>query len=69
MNISTSERQLRALVRDMVSEVLEEKLEQKKDIIIGLISEVLEDIALSKAIDEGMKTALVSEEEIFKFLE
>jgi hypothetical protein len=57
--------QLRRLVKDAVPELLQER----RSLLRDLIAEVIEDIALSRAIEEGEKTPIVSREEVFKALD
>ncbi len=56
--------QLKELIKSAIAEVLQEQKEVFTDIIV----EVMEDIALVKAIEEGENTELVSREAIFKIL-
>jgi hypothetical protein len=43
-------------------------IEEKKELFNEIIADVMEDIALGKAIEEGLKTPKVSEDEVFKTL-
>ncbi len=56
-------------LKDMMKQVLVEVIQEQPDLIYDLVSEVLEDIALRRAIDEGMGSGLVSREEVFRLLE
>ncbi len=53
---------LKQLIKDSVRETLSEKK------LKNIFHEVIEDIALSKAIDEGMKTESISKDEFLKKL-
>ena len=46
-----------------------EALVEQRALLREIIEEVIEDIALSRAIDEGMGTPLVSREEVFTALD
>ena len=61
----TDETRLRQLVKDAVAELLQER----RSLMRELIAEVIEDIALSRAIDEGEKTPIVSRDEVLKALD
>jgi hypothetical protein len=65
MEMSVSEAQLKDLVKAAMAEALVEQRALLKEIV----EEVIEDIALSRAIDEGMGTPLVSREEVFAALD
>ncbi|NKQ37266.1 MAG: hypothetical protein HF973_16825 [Chloroflexi bacterium] len=53
----------------LMKEALLELIQEREDIFYDLFSEVLEDYALAKAIDEGMSSETVSREEVFAVLE
>ena len=63
-NLNLPERDLKNLVKIALEELIKEKPELFRD----LIAEVIEDIALGKAIEEGLNTPEVSEEEVFRIL-
>lgn len=46
-----------------------EALVEQRALLREIIEEVIEDIAMSRAIDEGMKTPPVSREEVFAVLD
>jgi hypothetical protein len=46
-----------------------EVFEERRDLVRDVVAEALEDIALVRAIDEGMQGPNVSREEVFKALE
>ena len=56
--------QLKELIKAAIVEILQEQ----KEVFTDLIAEVMEDIALAKAIEEGENTEPVSRETIFKIL-
>lgn len=64
METLMSDMQIKNLFKTAIVEVMEER----RDIFREAIEEVLEDIALSRAIDEAEDSDMVSEEEIFEFL-
>jgi hypothetical protein len=47
---------------------LTEVIQEQKEVFSDLLAEIIEDIALEKAIKEGEGTQLVSREAIFKIL-
>lgn len=60
----TNDYELKALLKEAVIEALEEK----KDDFRAIVLEAMEDIALSKAIEEGENSPVVSRREVFKIL-
>jgi len=58
------EQQLIELIKTAVTEVLDER----RDFLEHVIEEVIEDIALSRAIDEGMGTPVVTREKVLRVL-
>lgn len=65
MATSMDEAKLKELLKSAVAEVLEERREFVKEII----EEAIEDVALARAIDEGVSTAEVSRDGVFTILE
>ena len=55
-------------MKDLLKEALLEILQERKDLLYDLFSEVLEDFALVKAIQEGEMTDSVSKDEVLKAL-
>ena len=65
MVTSIDEEKLKDLLKSAVAEVLEERREFVKEII----EEAMEDVALARALDEGVSTDGVSRQEVFAILE
>ena len=65
MSTSIDEAKLKDLLKSAVAEVLEERREFVKEII----EEAMEDVALARAIDEGVSTDAASRQEVFTILE
>ncbi len=63
--ISLDENKLKELIKTAIVELIQEQ----KEVFSDLLAEVIEDIALEKAIKEGESTDPVSREAIFKILE
>lgn len=55
--------------KDILKQAIFELIQEKKEFFSDLFMEAMEDVALSKAIEEGMETETVSEEEVFQILE
>lgn len=62
--VDTSSEALRQLVKQAVGEALEEW----RDLLHEVVSEVLEDFGLAAAIQEGRRSSLVDREEVFAVL-
>ncbi len=56
-------------LKEVLKSAIVEILEERKDLVRDLFEEVLEDVALSHAIEEGEGSPMVSREEIFGVLE
>lgn len=56
-------------IKQCFKEALLEVLEERKDVLYELIAEVMEDIALGHAIQEGENTKPVSKQEVLKLLD
>ena len=63
--ISLDNNKLKELIKTAIVELIQEQ----KEVFSDLLAEVIEDIALEKAIKEGESTDPVSREAIFKILE
>lgn len=55
-------------LKQLLKSAIVELLEKRKEIVYDLLAEIIEDIALEKAIQEGENTEPVSREAIFKIL-
>jgi len=56
-------------LKGLLKESLLELLEERRDVFYDLIAEVFEDLAMVKAIQEGVNTPSVPREDIFAILE
>lgn len=63
--IVLSQDQLKELVKTAITEILQEN----KEVFSELLAEVIEDIVMERAIQEGESTESTSREAIFKLLE
>ncbi len=54
--------------RKVLDTAFRQAIEERKDIFYDVISDVMEDIALGRAIEEGLNTKRVSKEEVLKAL-
>jgi len=61
----TSETHIKELLKDAIVELLQERRDELKEIL----AEIIEDIALTKAIEEGESTETVSKTDILQILE
>jgi len=64
MEICVDESKLKELMKQALIEVLEDR----KEVIYGILSEVIEDLALVSAIKEGEATESVDKQEILDIL-
>jgi len=62
---SVDEVVLKALLKSALIEVLEER----SDLLRDVLAEVMEDVAMVRAIQEGESSGLVSRDEVFRALE
>lgn len=58
-----------AQLKELLKAAIVEVLEERRDLISDLIEEVLEDVALARAIEEGESTDIVNRDEVFKLLQ
>ncbi|EDN67091.1 hypothetical protein BGP_1558 [Beggiatoa sp. PS] len=63
-DIIINEEQLKTIFKTAIIEVIEEK----RELFQGLLEEVIEEIALVRAIEEGRQTETISREEVFKLI-
>jgi hypothetical protein len=56
-------------IKKLFKEALVEVLEERKELLHELLAEVIEDIALARAIQEGEDTVPVSKQEVLKLLD
>ncbi len=56
-------------LRTLLKELLIELLQERDETISTLLTEVIEDITLASAIEQGETTELVSRDRIFKILQ
>ncbi len=62
---SIEEGRLKELLKTAIVEVLEER----RELVLDVFEEALEDVALVRAIEEGERSPLVSRDEVFKLFE
>ncbi len=55
-------------LKELIKAAIVEILQEQKEVFTDLITEVMEDIALAKAIEAGESTEAVSREAIFEIL-
>ena len=65
MEVTLSEEQ----IKDMLEEVVLKLLVDNKDMFREIIEEVIEDLALSKAIEEGKESEFVDEDKILEIID
>ena len=65
MSAPIDEAKLKQMLKSAIAEVLEER----RDFVKEIVEEAMADIALARAIDEGLSTVAVSREEVFSILE
>lgn len=55
--------------KQLLKEVLVEMIQQRRDLFYEIVLEAIEEVGLSRAIEEGRKNDFVSEEKIMDILE
>lgn len=55
-------------LKNVFKEAIIEIIDQKRDLIHDIVTDAIEDIALSKAIDEGDTTESISKDEIYDII-
>ena len=56
-------------LKEVFKQAFAELLQERRDLLYDVFTEVLEDIALANAIKEGEETEIISREQVFKILE
>jgi hypothetical protein len=56
-------------LKEVFKQAFAELLQERKDLLYDVFSEVLEDIALVNAIKEGENTEIVDKDQVFQILE
>ena len=56
-------------LKEVFKQAFAELLQERRDLLYDVFTEVLEDIALANAIKEGEETEIASREQVFKILE
>ena len=56
-------------LKEVFKQAFAELLQERKDLLYDVFTEVLEDIALANAIKEGEETETISRKQVFKILE
>jgi len=64
MEIIIKEDEIKSMLEDIIFKLFQEK----KEIFRDIVEEVMEDIALCKAIEDGRKNEFVSQEKIMEIL-
>jgi len=65
MNITVSDER----TKELVTEVLVEMIQQKREVFYEIVVEALEDVGLANAIQKGRRNDFVDEQEVFELLE
>jgi len=56
-------------LKDLLKSAIVEVLEERRDLVVEILEEAIEDVALVRAIEEGQTSAAMSREEVFKIFE
>jgi len=56
-------------LKEVFKQALAELLQEQRDLLYDVFTEVLEDIAMANAIKEGEETEVVSRKQVFEILE
>ena len=56
-------------LKEVFKQAFAELLQERRDLLYDVFSEVLEDIALANAIKEGENTEIVGKDEVFQIVE
>ena len=55
-------------IKDLFKQAIIEAIEEKKDVVYDLLMEAMEDIAMTRAIEEGATTGKANRDEVFNVL-
>ena len=55
-------------LKELLKAAIVEVLEERRELVLDVFEEALEDLALARAIEEGERSPLVSRDEVFKLL-
>lgn len=58
-----------ARLKDLLKSAVVEALEEHRDLVRDIVEEAMEDLAMARAIDEGLATEAAPREEVFAILE
>jgi hypothetical protein len=58
-----------AKLKDLLKSALAEVLEERREFVKEIIEDAMEDVALARAMDEGVGTDPISRKEVFSLLE
>lgn len=58
-----------ATLKELLKTALVEALHEHRDLVKDIVEEAIEDLALTRAIDEGLRGASVPREQVFAILE
>jgi len=56
-------------LKDLLKSALVEALKEQRDLVQDIVEEALEDIALARAIEQGLDSKSISRDEVFAILE
>jgi hypothetical protein len=56
-------------LKDLLKSALVEALKEHRDLVQDIVEEAMEDIALTRAIEQGLNSETVSHDEVFAILE
>jgi hypothetical protein len=56
-------------LKDLLKAALVEALEENRDLVRDIVEEAMEDLALARAIEQGLGSTPVSRDEVFTILE
>jgi hypothetical protein len=56
-------------LKEIFKSALIEIFEERRDLVLDLVEEAIEDVAMARAIEEGQSSPLVSRNQIFELLD